>query len=383
MISVVCVFNDGEVLERRLLASLRAQTAAHELVTVDNRESEFDGAAKALNWGARRAHGDWVVFAHQDVELLSTDWLARAEEILRQTGAEGWAGVAGCALDGRQVGGILRDRAALWGEVFETPLAAQTLDECVLIHRRVTGGQDYFDEGVPGWHAYGVDACCVALREGASNYILPLPTWHDSKATNIAGLEEAHAYVWAKHGEALGRIHTVCGVLPEFYGWSGSRWSALSERLSLRLSAARYELAGYERALRLGFLETLEELTGEEEFVECLHAHAPFDPVEAAALTPQSKRQRRIVHRFEGWEANELESGALVITTDLARSVGENLERLRSLAHAARRLWLCINLDDARRERSLWRELHRRSSAVTLTRRYDKTSVAIFEIGSW
>ncbi|MGB8510003.1 MAG: glycosyltransferase family A protein, partial [Pyrinomonadaceae bacterium] len=79
---MVCVFNDGEVLERRLLASLRAQTSPHELVTVDNRESQFDSAAKALNRGARRAHGDWIIFAHQDVALLSPDWLARCEEML-------------------------------------------------------------------------------------------------------------------------------------------------------------------------------------------------------------------------------------------------------------------------------------------------------------
>ncbi len=382
MISVVCVFNNSEVLERRLLAGLRTQSAPHELICVDNRASQFDSAAKALNWGARQAHGQWLVFAHQDVELLSANWLERAEQMLERTPDAGWVGIAGCT-DAGQFVGILRDRAALWGEVFDAPLEVQTLDECVLIHRRVEGRQEYFDEGVPGWHAYGVDACCVAIREGARNYILPLPTWHDSKETNIAGLEEAHAYVWAKHGDALGRICTVCGVLPEFYGWSGSRWTALSERLSLRLAAARYELAGYHRALRRGFLETLEELTRGEEFVEYLHASAPFDPVEAGALMPQSKSLRRIVHRFDGWEACELESGALIIATDLARSVGENLERLRSLAASGRRVWLCMNLEDARREMSLWRELRRRSSAVMLTRRYDKTSVAIFEIGSW
>ncbi|MGB8511008.1 MAG: hypothetical protein WCD76_21735, partial [Pyrinomonadaceae bacterium] len=256
----------------------------------------------------------------------------------------------------------------------------QTLDECLLIHRREAGRDDYFDEGVPGWHAYGVDACCVAIRAGARNYILPLPTWHDSKATNLAGLEEAHAYVWAKHGAELKRIHTMCGVLPESYGWNGSRWTELPERLGLRLAAARYELAGYEGALRRGFLETLEELTGAEEFVEVLHPHAPFAPVESTALLPQSPRRRRVLHRFESWEVETMEAGALVVATDLARSVGAHFDDLRSLARRARRLWLCINLEDARRESSLWKSLRRSSKAVTLTRRYDKSAVAIFEI---
>lgn len=382
MLSVICVYNDREVLETHLLASLRAQTAPHDLVLVDNRESRFAGAAGALNWGAARAEGRFLVFAHQDIVLLSTDWLARAEQLLGDLGEAGWTGVAGCTRTGRHVG-ILRDRAAVWGEVFDRPLEVQTLDECLLIRRREQTGGAYFDEGVPGWHAYGVEACCAALERGERNYVLPLPVWHDSKAINVAGIEQAYAYVWRKHGESLRRIYTMCGTMPEEYGWEGSRWKALPRRVGQRLAAARYELAGYERALRQGWLETLEELTADEEALEVLHARAPLAPVVAESIMPQPVRRRRVTHRFEGWEPSHLEADALVVATDLARSLAENLEGLRGLRARARRLWVCAELSDVPAESALWRELRRHATEVRLTRRYDKSAVALFELARW
>ncbi len=79
MISVVCVYNDEEMLAARLLKSLREQTAAHEVIAVDNRAGRFESGAAALNHGARQAKGEWLAFAHQDVSFIAADWLARAE----------------------------------------------------------------------------------------------------------------------------------------------------------------------------------------------------------------------------------------------------------------------------------------------------------------
>ncbi|HEV2904060.1 MAG TPA: glycosyltransferase family 2 protein, partial [Pyrinomonadaceae bacterium] len=221
MISIVCVYNNAQVLRERLLHSLDQQAVSYELIDVDNRQSRFQSAAAALNWGAAQARGDWLLFAHQDVALLSDEWLARAERLLNELNPVGWCGVAGSDQTGRSRG-MLLDRAHLSGEPIATPLEIQTLDECVLIHRRAGDRNGYFDEGLTGWHAYGVEACCAAIREGAKNYVLPLPVWHDSKTTNLAGLEEAHQYVWQKHGGALKRIATTCGNLPDEYGWGNS-----------------------------------------------------------------------------------------------------------------------------------------------------------------
>jgi hypothetical protein len=97
MLSIVCVYNDADVFGARLRRSLERQTNQAELIAVDNRDGRFASAAAALNAGAATANGDWIVFAHQDVELLSDDWIAHVEQRLNACPDIGWAGVAGLA----------------------------------------------------------------------------------------------------------------------------------------------------------------------------------------------------------------------------------------------------------------------------------------------
>src|SRR5262245_7234367 len=153
MISVICVYNSERILDRHLRASLRTQSARHELIAVDNTGSGFKNAPSALNWGAARAHGDWLIFVHQDVSLLGRHWLERTELMLRTHNPSGWWGVAGADAKGGYRGFMI-DRAALLGAPFDDLHEVQTLDECLLIHRRGEPGRRYFDENIPSWHAY-------------------------------------------------------------------------------------------------------------------------------------------------------------------------------------------------------------------------------------
>ena len=73
MISVVCVYNNEAILKVALLRSLQSHTATFEPILLDNRDSRYKSAAQALNEGARRATGDFIMFVHQD------RWLADAE----------------------------------------------------------------------------------------------------------------------------------------------------------------------------------------------------------------------------------------------------------------------------------------------------------------
>lgn len=379
MISIVCVYNDAGVLERRLLGSLSAQAGRHEVVPVDNRASRFKSAAAALNWGAAQAAGDWLLFAHQDVALLADDWLARAEALLEEHSPRGWCGVAGTDASGR-FRGMLVDRAALDGEPFERPEEVQTLDECLLVHRREAAGHEYFDEGLTGWHAYGVEACCAAARGGAKNYVLPLPVWHDSASTNMAGLEEAHRYVWDKHGASLGRITTTCGELPGGYGWGGRSLADSLRGVWGRVQTSYYHrVAGYPGAFHHVFGEWLDALTEGEREVECLHVPAWYGPLEAGAFSARAGSRRRVVHRFEGWR--DAGAGCVVVATDLAAALPDDLGPLKSLAGGARRVVACLNWEDAQARPARWKALKRRASRVELTRRWDGTRVAVLELG--
>ena len=101
MISVVCVYNNPEILNDYLLKSLKDQIAEKELIKIDNTEGKFSSAAEALNYAGKKAKGEYIMFVHQDVDLSSNSWLEDAEEILNTIPDLGIAGVAGVSEEGR------------------------------------------------------------------------------------------------------------------------------------------------------------------------------------------------------------------------------------------------------------------------------------------
>ncbi|MBN1639416.1 MAG: hypothetical protein JW866_10640 [Ignavibacteriales bacterium] len=95
MISIVCVYDNGQILTDCLQKSLINQTAKFELIKLDNSKGQFESAAKALNCGGKKAKGKYLMFVHQDVSLFSNTWLEEAEKILDKLPNFGNAGVAG------------------------------------------------------------------------------------------------------------------------------------------------------------------------------------------------------------------------------------------------------------------------------------------------
>ena len=95
MISVVCVYNNREILNNYLLKSLKNQTVKYELILINNVESKFRSAAEALNYGGRKAKGDYLMFVHQDIILDSNLWIEKVETVLDKLLNFGIVGVAG------------------------------------------------------------------------------------------------------------------------------------------------------------------------------------------------------------------------------------------------------------------------------------------------
>lgn len=379
MISVVAVFNNIHILESRLLRSLSQQTGEYELITIDNTNSAFHNAPTALNYGATRAKGDWLLFAHQDVVLLAADSLSRAEELLCHAMPDGWVGVIGIAQSG-ELRGMLRDSARVQGLPFAGLVEVQTLDELLLIHRRKGDSVTYFDENVPGWHAYGVEACCDAIRSRHRNYVLPLLVWHDSKRTNLQGLADAHAYVWAKHGAAFGRIYTSCGVLPDSIQSTGALRPPLHLRALRRLRAGFLGLWGFPAAYLRWYEDTLEYLTESHDVVECLHRAADQCPIDAEAFVPLPKKRRRITHRYSGFSPGAFHSCHVVIATDLGMEIPHHCEPLDKLTAVVGSLLVCLDMKAIRTHRALWRALRKRSMRTWLTVHNDGSRIAVLEL---
>ena len=103
-ITIVCCYNDRKQYER-LQASLAKQTTGYELIGMDNCHGQYASCSLALNAATARVETEYVIYAHQDVELPKEDTLARFAGYLAQTGEADLLGVAGIvpgAIPGRK-----------------------------------------------------------------------------------------------------------------------------------------------------------------------------------------------------------------------------------------------------------------------------------------
>lgn len=181
-VSIICVFNDTEKLQRLLVPSLQKQKVDHELIAIDNRENHFTCAARVLNAAARTARYDHLMFVHQDVALGSDNWLDEALKDIARLAVFGAAGAAG-----KDAGGLVGNVSygnpprKLDCPPIEAPVPVQTLDGCLLIVPKALFLQIGFDEQTcPGWYLYVANYCLDATRLGRGVYVLPHAIYHES-----------------------------------------------------------------------------------------------------------------------------------------------------------------------------------------------------------
>jgi hypothetical protein len=237
MISIICVANDRAILENNLLASLKTQDVDFELLIVDNTIGQFSSIPKALNNAALRANGEYVMFVHQDVYLLGKSWLKQAEETCRSLGEIGAFGVAGVSEIGEYLGFII-DRGRFWGTPQKLPIAASTLDECLLLLSRDTFQRNKFDEDF-AFHSYGADICLRLKAQGMGVIVIPYPICHNSATTPIldaGSLEKDDSMLHGKHQNSFPVIRKTTGkvysrVSPLTVSSKSSKHSFLLKRI--------------------------------------------------------------------------------------------------------------------------------------------------------
>jgi len=269
MISIVCVYNNEKKLSDVLLKSLANQTAAYELITLDNTGNRYRSAAEALNSGGTKAKGDYLMFVHQDLWLGSSSWLEDVEEMLKSIPDLGVAGVAGTVDKGRNS----RERFRFsidtyleecWEETsrVQEPEEVQTLDECLLIVPETVFAKLQFDEKVfDGWDCYGVDYCLSIKQLGLKAYVIPAPCSHSclraySKIWELKGLLKSQKSLYKKHKSNYKYIYTWLGdiswltiVARECFQFFGPIYSVVFPDLSIIL---KKELFGCDTVLDLG-----------------------------------------------------------------------------------------------------------------------------------
>lgn len=190
MFSVVCVYNNEKTFNDFLLRSLKKQTVQYELIAIDNSAGRYQSASEALNEGGKRAQGKYVMFVHQDVDLLSNSWLEETEQLLDGVSDLGISGVIGVGEGKSFDEGIWRntikwdtDQKECGNPIYELE-QVQTLDECLIIIPKYIFREHAFDSVICNdWHLYAVDYCLTIKKRGLSAFVLPMSIWHRSKKT--------------------------------------------------------------------------------------------------------------------------------------------------------------------------------------------------------
>lgn len=185
MISIICVYNNKKILDKYLLKSLKSQIIEdYELILLDNTQKKFKSASEALNYGGKKAKGEYILFAHQDIDLISDTFLIDLEAFLIHLQDLGIAGVAGKVGDKKEV--ITRIKQGNPPKNVSThPIKkitkVQTIDECLFLIPKTVFNEIKFDEEVcDGWHLYGVDYSLNIISHGLDVYVIPISVYHKS-----------------------------------------------------------------------------------------------------------------------------------------------------------------------------------------------------------
>ena len=188
MISIICIFNDKKVVNEFLLESLRYQTAHYELILIDNHNNEFKSASEALNYGAKKAKGKYLMFVHQDVDLQSKKWLENVEDVLNSLNNLGIAGVAGKSEKGIISNIKHGNPPMLAGTIqIESPSKVQTIDECLVIIPKSVFEKFKFDEEICNdWHLYTVEYCLRLVKINLDIFVIPNFIYHASAGYSIS-----------------------------------------------------------------------------------------------------------------------------------------------------------------------------------------------------
>jgi hypothetical protein len=215
MISIVCVYNNKEILDKFLIKSLNHQTKEYELILMDNTKKTFKSAAEALNKGGMKATGDYIMFVHQDVDLTSDSWLDNTESLLDTLSNPGIIGVAGCLETKNGTVTIIKDGVPpkIAGIYTNKIKNVQTLDECLLITPKSVFNLLKFDEQLcDNWHLYGADYCLTIKKMGFNVFMIPMYIYHNSTGYFSDKYYYTLKKLLKKHQKSYEEISTTTGI---------------------------------------------------------------------------------------------------------------------------------------------------------------------------
>lgn len=227
MMSIICVYNKKEILEKYLLKSLEKQDVDYELILIDNRNNKFNNAASALNYGSKQANGDYLVFVHQDINFNNKEWIKDTENMINKLSNPGIIGVAGKTHDSLVRSNIKQGIKPVDVSPYklDKPEKASTLDECLLIiPKNIFKKYNFNEQQCPDWHLYGVDYVYNIKEKGYEAYLIPSILEHRSKGASMSKAYYKTLPNLQKKYMKKGLIRTCMGDWFTFIPVSIQRW---------------------------------------------------------------------------------------------------------------------------------------------------------------
>jgi len=215
MFSIICIYNDQNILNDYLLHSLMKQTVPYELIAIDNSQQQYKSAPRIMNEVGMMAKHDYIMFVHQDVALETETWLEDVERELKELEFLGAAGVAGCDHEGT-VANVMHGTPPSFVTIKQItkPVTKQTLDGCLIIIPKKVFEEIHFDEKTcDGWYLYASDYCLDLLRNDLKIYVLPDKIYHLSLGPSYSQMYiDAVNKIIKKHRGHFKIIYTTTGI---------------------------------------------------------------------------------------------------------------------------------------------------------------------------
>lgn len=180
-VAVICCYNRQDIIDSMLDKSLKNQLNV-EIERIYFRDSS-DAACKCFNSAIKTTDAEYLVFVHQDIEFLTSDFLLRTVEYIKKE-KRAIFGLCGARASGDKIEVVSNSIHGLWnkkiGDVHNEKLERVFgLDEIfAACHRDVFKEIRFDEEHFDGWHMYLADLCAQAYLKNIPVYVLPLEAQH-------------------------------------------------------------------------------------------------------------------------------------------------------------------------------------------------------------
>ena len=218
-LSLICVYNNKEQLDKYLLKSYKKQNIECQLILIDNRNNKFACAVDAINDGIKKATTTNIIILHQDIYFEKEDVLIKLYERIDKSHNE-IIGVAGTKYEQRRVytaitHGLKKEKAGLnvmnYGEEEEVFV----LEECLFGFKKDILKKINFDnQTCDNWHFYAVDLCYQANLNNIKVICYGANIWHASSGSKTHSFYETLRKMQKKYKKNFNKIISCCIEMP-------------------------------------------------------------------------------------------------------------------------------------------------------------------------